>query len=56
MATRWNGDEDGNILYSLKNIGIGKISRADGHIIWQVDRKKQKINKELRRTTHLPAT
>ena len=39
-------DEDGNILYSFKNIGIGKISRADGHIIWQVDRKKQKINKK----------
>ena len=38
-------DEDGNILYSFKNIGIGKISRTDGHIIWQIDRKKQKINK-----------
>ena len=38
-------DDDGNILYSFKNIGIGKISRADGHIIWRIDRSKQKINK-----------
>lgn len=30
-------DYDGNILYSMKNIGIGKISRVDGHIIWHVD-------------------
>jgi hypothetical protein len=38
-------DEDGNILYSFKNIGIGKISRTDGHIIWRIDRSRQKINK-----------
>lgn len=38
-------DEDGNILYSFENIGIGKISRADGHIMWRIDRSKQKINK-----------
>ena len=37
-------DYDGNILYSLKHIGIGKISRADGHLIWHIDRNKQKIN------------
>ena len=35
-------DKDGNILYSFKYIGIGKISRADGHTIWRVDRNKQK--------------
>jgi hypothetical protein len=39
-------DEDGNILYSFKNIGIGKISRADGHIIWRIDRSKLKINQQ----------
>jgi len=37
-------DYDGNILYSFKHIGIGKISRADGHVIWRIDRNKQKIN------------
>ena len=37
-------DYDGDILYSLKHIGIGKISRADGHVIWHIDRNKQKIN------------
>jgi hypothetical protein len=37
-------DTDGNILYSLKNIGIGKLSRTDGHVIWHIDRKKQKAN------------
>lgn len=37
-------DYDGNILYSFKHIGIGKISRADGHVIWRIDRKNQKIN------------
>jgi hypothetical protein len=37
-------DYDGNILYSFKHIGIGKISRTDGHIIWRIDRNKQKSN------------
>lgn len=30
-------DYDGNILYAMKKIGIGKISRNDGHIIWQIN-------------------
>jgi Arylsulfotransferase (ASST) len=33
-------DKDGNILYSYKYIGIGKIDRTDGHLIWHVDRNK----------------
>ncbi len=37
-------DKDGNILYSFKYIGIGKISRTDGHTIWRVDRNKQRVN------------
>ena len=37
-------DEDGNILYSYKHIGIGKISVADGHIMWQVSRNHQRPN------------
>jgi hypothetical protein len=37
-------DEDGDILYCYKHIGIGKISRKDGHIIWRVDRNHQKPN------------
>jgi hypothetical protein len=34
-STQW--DYDGNILYSMKNLGIGKISYPDGHIIWQIN-------------------
>ena len=37
-------DEDGNILYSYKHIGIGKISREDGHIIWHINRNHQRPN------------
>ncbi len=37
-------DYDGNILYSFKHIGIGKISRADGHVMWHIDRNKPKFN------------
>ena len=37
-------DYDGNILYSFRHIGIGKVSRADGHVIWHIDRNKQRIN------------
>jgi hypothetical protein len=37
-------DEDGNILYSFRFIGIGKISKLDGHIIWRIDRKCQRPN------------
>lgn len=37
-------DYDGDILYSFKHIGIGKISRADGHVVWRIDRNKQKVN------------
>ncbi|MDB5283279.1 MAG: hypothetical protein JWO06_2354 [Bacteroidota bacterium] len=33
-------DSDGDILYCLKNVGLGKISRKDGHIIWRLDRNK----------------
>jgi hypothetical protein len=29
-------DYDGNILYSSE-VGIGKISKSDGHVIWQVN-------------------
>lgn len=32
-------DYDGNILYSLRFIGIGKIDRTDGHVIWKIDFK-----------------
>ena len=32
-------DLDGNILYSFRHIGVGKISRADGHVIWRLDNK-----------------
>lgn len=35
-------DKDGNILYSFKYIGIGKISRVDGHTMWRVDRSNQR--------------
>jgi hypothetical protein len=38
----WDWDE--NILYSFRHIGIGKISSKDGHVIWRIDRKKQKPN------------
>ena len=31
-------DFDGNILYSFRSVGIGKISREDGHVIWRMDR------------------
>jgi hypothetical protein len=37
-------DYDGDILYSFKHIGIGKISRKDGHIIWRIDRSNLKPN------------
>jgi hypothetical protein len=30
-------DADGNIIYSLLLYGVGKISRDDGHIIWQIN-------------------
>ena len=33
-------DFDGNILYSFRHIGVGKISRLDGHVIWRLDSKK----------------
>ncbi len=39
-------DTDGDILYSFKHIGIGKISRTDGHVIWRIDRNRQRINAE----------
>ena len=39
-------DYDGNILYSFKHIGIGKISRTDGHVMWHIDRIKQKANSQ----------
>ena len=37
-------DYDGNILYSFKHIGIGKISRENGKIIWKVDRNQLCMN------------
>jgi hypothetical protein len=30
-------DYDGDILYAMKKIGIGKFSRKDGHVIWQIN-------------------
>jgi len=30
-------DYDGNILYAMKGIGIGKVSRETGQVIWQVN-------------------
>ena len=37
-------DYDGDILYSYKLVGIGKISRKDGHVIWRIDRNNQQPN------------
>lgn len=37
-------DFDGNILFSFKHIGIGKIARTDGHLIWHIDRNNPKAN------------
>jgi hypothetical protein len=34
-STQW--DYDDNILYSMENLGIGKLSYPDGHVIWQVN-------------------
>ena len=34
-SAQW--DYDGNILYSMKLLGIGKISLADGHVMWQIN-------------------
>lgn len=31
-------DYDGDILYAMKQIGIGKISRQHGNVIWQLNR------------------
>ena len=36
-AALW--DIDGDILYSLRYVGVGKISHRDGHVIWRVDRR-----------------
>jgi len=30
-------DYDGNILYAMKQIGIGKVSRETGQIMWQIN-------------------
>jgi hypothetical protein len=30
-------DYDGNILYAMKKIGIGKVSRTTGKVIWQIN-------------------
>ena len=32
-------DFDGNILFCFRHIGVGKVSRKDGAVMWQVDRK-----------------
>lgn len=32
-------DYDGDILYSMRFVGIGKLSRKDGHVIWHIDFK-----------------
>lgn len=32
-------DYDGNILYSMRFVGLGKISRKDGHVMWHIDFK-----------------
>ncbi len=37
-------DFDGDILYSYRSIGIGKISRRDGHVIWKIDREEMQPN------------
>ena len=36
-------DYDGNILYAMRMIGLAKISRQDGHIIWRIDHKDMPI-------------
>jgi len=30
-------DYDGDIIYSMREIGIGKVSRKDGRLIWQIN-------------------
>ena len=30
-------DYDGDILFSMRGIGLGKFSRADGRVLWQID-------------------
>jgi hypothetical protein len=30
-------DHDGNLLYNLEYMGIGKFSRADGHVMWHAE-------------------
>ena len=39
-------DFDGNILYSYRGVGIGKISVKDGSLMWRIDRNTQKLNEE----------
>lgn len=36
-------DNDGNILYSLLLYGVGKISRTDGHVMWQINLNQMPI-------------
>lgn len=38
---QWDGD--GNIIYSMLLYGVGKISRDDGHIIWQINSNQMPI-------------
>lgn len=40
-SVQW--DYDGDIIYSLKNLGIGKLSRTDGHVIWQISYNQMPI-------------
>ncbi len=42
-ALSW--DYDGNILYSFRHIGVGKISSADGHVMWHLEGKKMYTDK-----------
>jgi len=38
---QWDGD--GNIIYSMLQYGVGKISRDDGHIMWQINSNQMPI-------------
>ncbi len=36
-------DYDGNILYAMKQIGLGKVSKKDGKVIWQINNKDMPV-------------
>jgi len=45
--TSINWDEDGGILFSLKDMCIGKISRTDGSVTWQLNCSDGQVNANM---------